>query len=161
MPIRQTTPRAALQKLIDRRLNDLLQALVNVLCYAGEEVVKYARDPNRKRYTDQTGNLTSSIGYVVLWDGKVVKQSDFSPVQGKGKKRKGKKRRGAGGVSGSKKGREFLRKLISENGDGLVLIVVAGMPYAAYVEAMGLDVLDSAEIKAEEIVKRILSKLKF
>lgn len=156
MPIKQTTPKAALQASIDRRLHNLLQALVNVLCYAGEEVVKYARDPNRKRYTDQTGNLTSSIGYVVLWDGRVVKQSDFSPVQGKGKKRSG-----AGGLSGSKKGREFLKKLISENGEGLVLIVVAGMPYAAYVEAMGYDVLDSAEIKAEEIVKRMLSKLKF
>lgn len=156
MPIRPTTPQGALQRAIDRRLDNLLQALVNVLCYAGEEVVRYARDPNRKRYTDQTGNLTSSIGYVVLWDGRVVRQSDFSPVRGKGKKRSG-----AGGLQGSRKGREFLKKLIRENGEGLVLIVVAGMPYAAYVEAMGYDVLDSAEIKAEEIVKRMLSKLKF
>ena len=156
MPIRQTIPTAALQASIDRRTNRLLQALVNVLCYAGEEVVKYARGPNRKRYTDQTGNLTSSIGYVVLWNGRVVRQSDFSPVQGNGKKRSG-----AGGLSGTKKGREFLQKLISENSEGLVLIVVAGMPYAAYVEAMGYDVLDSAEIKAEEIVKRMLSKLRF
>ena len=156
MPIRQTIPTAALQASIDRRTNRLLQALVNVLCYAGEEVVKYARDPNRKRYTDQTGNLTSSIGYVVLWNGRVVRQSDFSPVQGNGKKRSG-----AGGLSGTKKGREFLQKLISENSEGLVRIVVAGMPYAAYVEAMGYDVLDSAEIKAEEIVKRMLSKLRF
>lgn len=153
MPIRQTTPRAALQSSIDRRVQRILQAMANVLCYAGEEVVKYARDPNRKRYTDQTGNLTSSIGYVVLWDGKVVKQSDFSPVRGKSGK--------PGKLSGSKEGRKFLNRLIQENGEGLVLIVVAGMPYAAYVEAMGYDVLDSAEIKAEEIVKRMLSKLKF
>ena len=92
--------------------------------------MKYARDPNRKRYTDQTGNLTSSIGYVVLWNGRVVRQSDFSPVQGNGKKRSG-----AGGLSGTKKGREFLQKLISENSEGLVLIVVAGMPYAALISA--------------------------
>ncbi len=152
MPIIQTTPRRALQGSIDRRLNNLLRSMVNVLCYAGEEVIKYARNPNRKRYTDQTGNLTSSIGYVVLWDGKVVKQSDFSPVRGARKKT---------GLDGTKRGRAFLKQLIAENGTGLVLIVVAGMPYAAYVEARGYDVLDSAEIKANEIVKRLLSKLKF
>lgn len=152
MPIKQTTPRRALQSSIDRRLYNLQQAMVNVLCRAGEEVIKYARNHNRKRYTDQTGNLTSSIGYVVLWDGKVVQQSDFSPVRGA---RKG------SGLAGTKRGRAFLQQLINENGMGLVLIVVAGMPYAAYVEAMGYDVLDSAEIKANEIVKRLLSKLKF
>lgn len=140
----------------------------------GEEVVRYARtlpspdprkwgyDPKKKKkpkipphqpgYIDWTANLRSSIGYVVLWDGKVVQQSDFSPVRGK---------RGTSGVEGTRQGREFLQKLIDENGEGLVLIVVAGMPYAAYVEALGYDVLDSAEIKAEEIVKRLLSKLKF
>lgn len=142
--------------------------MVNVLCYAGEEVVKHARSlpspnpksmpkpipPHQPGYIDWTGNLRASIGYVVLWDGAVVKMSDFAPVRGKGKK-------GGNGLTGSKKGREFLQKLIEENGEGLVLIVVAGMPYAAYVEALGYDVLDSAEIKAEEIVKRLLSKLKF
>lgn len=152
MPIIQTTPRRALQSSIDRRLNNLLRSMVNVLCYAGEEVIKYARNPNRKRYTDQTGNLTSSIGYVVLWDGKIVEQSDFSSVSG---------RRGKKGVDGSKRGKAFLQQLIAENGSGLVLIVVAGMPYAAYVEAMGYDVLDSAEIKANELVKQMLSKIKF
>lgn len=143
-----------------------LQALVKVLCYAGEEVVAYARSlpsPNPKGmprpipshkpgYIDWTANLRSSIGYVVLWEGKVVKQSDFSPIKGN---------RGKSGVAGSRQGKKFLKQLIAEHGEGLVLIVVAGMPYAAYVEALGYDVLDSAEIKAEEIVKRLLSKLKF
>lgn len=152
MPIKQITPQRALQAAIDRRVEALMRAIVNTFCYAGEEVIKYARDPNRKRYKDQTGNLTSSIGYVVLWDGKVIKESDFSPVTGARK---------SSGISGSKQGRAFLKKLIAENNNGIVLIVVAGMPYAAYVEAMGYDVLDSSEIKAHEIVKRMLSKLKF
>lgn len=154
MPIRPVQTGAAIQQAVDRRLNALYNALTNVLIYAGEEVVKYARDPNRKRYKDRTGNLTSSIGYVVLRDGKVMQESDFTPVRGDASAKGAK-------LSGSKSGREFLKKLIAENNEGLVLIVVAGMPYAAYVEAMGLDVLDSAEIKAGEIVKRMLNKLRF
>lgn len=155
MPIKQITPKAAIQSAINRRVERLLGALIKTLCYVGEEVVKYARDPNRKRYTDQTGNLTSSIGYVVLRDGEVVHESSFEQVNGNGKAKSRSK------LSGSKEGRKFLHQLIAENSSGLVLIVVAGMPYAAYVEAMGYDVLDSAEIKAEEMIKKMLRKLKF
>ena len=129
-----------------------MSLVVNNLCRAGEEIIIHARDPNRQRYTDQTGNLTSSIGYAVIWDGQIVVQSDFEPVRGK---------LGSLGVDGSKQGEKFLQQLIKKNGRGIVLIAVAGMPYAAYVEAMGKDVLVSAEIKANEIVKRLLSKLKF
>ena len=143
--------------------------MVEKLCYVGEEVVKYARTlpspnvkdfepgkpipPHKPNYMDWTANLRSSIGYVVLWDGRVIVQSDFSPIRSK--------RTGNSGIEGTKAGKAFLQQLIAENGTGLVLIVVAGMPYAAYVEAKGYDVLDSAEIKANEIVKRMLSKLKF
>lgn len=152
MPIRQITPRAAIKRAIDNRIDRILIAAVETLCYAGEEVVKYARDPNRERYKDQTGNLTSSIGYVVLWDGKVIKQSTFEQIKGK---------KVTTVLNGSKEGRKFLQQLISENDKGLVLIVVAGMPYAACVEALGYDVLDSAEIQAQEIVKRMIGKLRF
>lgn len=155
MPIKQTTPKAALEAAINSRVEAIMQSLVNVLHYVGEEVIRYARDPNRKRYTDQTGNLTSSIGYVVLYDGKVMHQSNFERVRGRDTKKR------AGKLDGTSKGKEFLQKLIRENQQGLVLIVVAGMPYAAYVEAMGKDVLDSAEIKAQEMVTRLLKRLKF
>ena len=151
MPIKPTG-QAALNRAIDARAQRIVRALVNVCTRAGEQVIAYARDPERKRYTDQTGNLTSSIGYVVLWDGKVVKQSDFSPVSGA---------RGTRGVNGTAEGRKFLRGIIKGNAEGLRLVVVAGMPYAAYVEALGLDVLDSAEVKAAEIVKRLARQLKF
>lgn len=153
MPIKPTTPKSALQASINNRLARIRQALINVMMYAGEEVVKYARDPYRKRYTDQTGNLTSSIGYVVLDNGTPVHISDFQPVAGKADK--------GNSLTGSRKGKEFIQKMMSEYGQGIVLIVVAGMPYAPYVEAKGYDVLDSAEIKADEIVKRLLRKLKF
>lgn len=154
MPIKQTTPKSALQASINNRVERIRQALIKTMMYAGEKVLEYARDPHRKRYTDRTGNLTSSIGYVVLDNGTPVKMSDFAPVQGNAKKK-------SQPLTGSQKGKEFLQRLMTENSQGIVLIVVAGMPYAAYVEAKGYDVLDSAEIKAEDIVNRMLSKLKF
>lgn len=46
-----------------------------------------------------------------------------------------------------------MEQLAAQYSKGLALIIVAGMSYATYVEAMGLNVLDSAKIKAEEEVR--------
>ena len=54
-----------------------------------------------------------------------------------------------------------MSKLISENPKGIVLIVVAGMNYARYVEKMGLNVLDSSEMLAKKLVPRMLKDLGF
>lgn len=120
------------------------EACLNNLMYVGEQAVNEARQ--RGRYKDQTGNLRSSIGYCVLEDGKVIKESSFDTVKN--------------GAQGSLKGRAFLQRLISEHPSGLVLIVVAGMEYAAYVEAKNLNVLDSAEQLAERLLPQLLKSLK-
>lgn len=120
------------------------EACLNNLMYVGEQAVNEARQ--RGRYKDQTGNLRSSIGYCVLEDGKVIKESSFEVFKQ--------------GAQGSQKGREFLHRLISENSSGLVLIVVAGMEYAAYVEAKNLNVLDSAEQLAERMLPQLMKSLK-
>lgn len=39
-------------------------ATIYLLKYLGESLVKYAKDQHN--YTDQSGNLTNSIGYVVV-----------------------------------------------------------------------------------------------
>lgn len=171
MPIKPTTPKEALERSIYKRIALVKKQLLQILYLAGEKVVKYARElpspsledfpsyeknrkvpPHQPHYIDWTANLRSSIGYVVLDDGQVIAESDFSPLSGE---------RGTSGVTGAKEGKEFIEKLARENGNGLVLIIVAGMPYAAYVEAKGYDVLGSAEDEAERIVKRLLSKIKF
>lgn len=120
------------------------EACLNNLTYVGEQAVNEARQ--RGRYKDQTGNLRSSIGYCVLEDGKIIKESSFDAVKN--------------GAQGSLKGRDFLHRLVSENQSGLVLIVVAGMEYAAYVEAKNLNVLDSAEQLAERLLPQLLKSLK-
>ena len=90
----------------DNRVAQLRQVLLNNLIYVGESAVREARENHR--YKDQTGNLTSSIGYCVLDNGSVVKSSSFERVKN--------------GTDGSAKGREFLNSLISEHSSGLVLI---------------------------------------
>lgn len=54
-----------------------------------------------------------------------------------------------------------MSRLISENSKGIVLIVVAGMNYARYVEKMGLNVLDSSEMLAKKLVPIMLNDLGF
>ncbi len=144
MPIRRNTPQGAEQRFFEERLQRWRQAIVNTLVYVGEEVLAIAR--NNHKYIDQTGNLTSSIGYAVVEDGKVVKQSSFAQVKE--------------GSKGTNEGREFLQRLISENSSGIVFIMVAGMEYAVYVEAMSLDVLDSAEQAAQRLIPQLVKQLK-
>lgn len=143
MPIRSTTSDADIARYLDERLKRLRQVAINNLCYLGEAAIKEARENHR--YKDQTGNLTSSIGYLVLDNGKVVRESSFEVVKK--------------GSSGSSEGREFLHTLISEHSTGLVLILVAGMNYAAYVEAKNLNVLDSAEQLVERELPQLLKQL--
>ena len=144
MPIRQVTPKSAINAYFNKRLQMVKSAMIESLAYVGEEALKQAR--TRHRYKDQTGNLTSSIGYCILDNGRVVFESDFASV--------------LNGKEGSREGRDYLRKLISENSSGLVFIMVAGMPYAQYVEAMNLDVLESAEMLAKRMLPQILKRLK-
>lgn len=64
-------------------------------------------------------------------------------------------------TKGPASGRKLMNQLISQNPAGIVLIVVAGMDYAAYVEAKGLNVLDTSEIMAKKLVRRTLKRLGF
>jgi hypothetical protein len=109
--------------------------------YYGELLVKYARD--KHTYTDRTGNLTNSIGYVVVKDGKVVS---------------------SGGMDGSGEAQtasmEVINQIISQTTSQYTLIVVAGMNYAAYVEAKGYNVLLPAELKAKLEMPDGLERLK-
>ena len=120
------------------------QAIINNFMYVGEEALKIAR--TQHKYKRRTGNLTSSVGYCILEDGKVITMSDFSVVRN--------------GGEGAKKGKDLLRKLISQHSKGLVFIMVAGMNYASYVEAMSLDVLESAELFAKSVLPNICKELK-
>lgn len=137
-----------LRKGLQIKMRDIVTHLVTQLTYIGEECIRIARENGS--YNDITGNLRSSIGYVVLVDGKPV-------IQGKPKQYKGKKGNGSDGAPAAD---ALLKKLQAKFPWGVVLIVCAGMNYAAYVEAIHhKDVLTSAELRAEQLAKKLLKGL--
>lgn len=145
MPIKRLTPTAEIDRYITGRVEDIKKAIVYNLCAVGEQVLNAARLTNS--YKDQTGNLRSSIGYVVAVDGEIVQMSSFDTVKE--------------GREGSRGGKEYAMQLVRDFPHGIVLIVVAGMNYASYVSAKGYDVLDSSELLADKLVPQMLQQLGF
>lgn len=145
MPIKNLTPEGAISEFIGQQVERVTSALIYNLCAVGEQVLNQARSTNS--YKDQTGNLRSSIGYVVAVDGEVVQSSSFEVVKD--------------GADGSRDGKSYALELVKQFPEGIVLIVVAGMNYASYVSAKGYDVLDSSEVLADRLVPEILKQLGF
>lgn len=145
MPIKRLTPPAQIDRFIEAEMERLKNDIVYNLCAIGEQVLNAARLTNS--YKDQTGNLRSSIGYVVSVDGEIVQMSSFDVVKE--------------GGEGAKGGKEYAMQLVRDFPKGIVLIVVAGMNYASYVSAKGDDVLDSSELLADKLVPQMLGKLGF
>lgn len=121
--------------------------IIRVLRFVGEKAVNEARANGT--YKDQTANLRNSIGYVIVVNGKIVDQ-DFSST--------------ATGAKPSadnpvKYGRDLAYEIALGQPD-IALIVVAGMKYGLYVEAIGLNVLTSAEQLANIQVPMLLKQIK-
>jgi len=139
-------------KRIRERINDAIErrkaALIAQLFYIGEECLANARANHL--YLNQTGNLCSSIGYCVIVDGQIVHEGEWretAGLQGDGKE-------------GMQKGMEYLHQLATEQPtEGITFLMVAGMPYAQYVEAMSLDVLDTSEQMAKAKIKSMIDRL--
>jgi len=143
--IRRLSPKGAVNAAIMQNTLLAKQSLYNVLTRVGEECVSYAR--TNGGYMDQTGNLRSSVGYAVLDNGKVISKSGFASVKQ--------------GAEGTKQGKDFLTEIVAQNGYGLILIVVAGMNYATYVEAKSYDVISGAELRSEVLAPQLLKQLGF
>lgn len=152
-----------IQKMFAIRIERIEKAIIDRLSLIGEEYVNAARKKapdsydvvvNGKKtamhkagprmnfttadtegFIDQTGNLRSSIGYVVLKNGVVKAGSAFDEIKD--------------GSEGSTKGKERIKKLKAKYKTGYVLIVTAGMGYAAAVEAKGYDVLTGSSFEAK------------
>lgn len=120
-----------IEKMFDRWQDDAEQKMLQILQRAGEEFVKIAREGGV--YLDHTGNLRSSIGYVIVRDGNVIEYS-FA-----------RSNKGTDGATGVNKGRKLAYEIASGYKNGLTLIGVAGMEYALRVESIeGKDVISTA-----------------
>lgn len=148
MGIKCKTSIKDIDSIIEDEINRVEQLTIRALSYLGEKCVSRVRDRSfAESWIDQTGNLRSSIGYIITHNGIVVKMSDFSQVKD--------------GLDGKKEGRTLAEKLASEIIGDYVLIVVAGMNYADLVEARdSKDVLASTELYAKNNIGGLMDKLR-
>lgn len=130
-----------IRQLFDKLAERAEFVIMDILQRTGEEFVKIARLEGD--YIDHTGNLRSSIGYVIVKDGSIVgKNFQVSEQSGTDKQ------------TGKREGEQLAMDLVSLFPKGYVLIGVAGMKYAVFVEAMeNKDVLTNAANKANDFIK--------
>lgn len=111
----------------------------------GEKFIQVARRSGS--YKDQTGNLRSSIGYVIAKDGKVVAENFKESDKGSDKS------------TGKFKGNRLAVEVSLSHKGGYVLVGVAGMEYAAAVEAMGYEVVSGANTQCEKYLRDTLKSV--
>ncbi len=141
-------------KVITDRFKALLDTrLLTIVQRAGEQFVADARSTDT--YKDQTGNLRSSIGYVILKDGKRITEAyddTVKPVL---------KQDGTLAKDQPINSAKTIIDFIAEKyPTGYVLVGIAGMQYAAAVESRGFDVITSSAIKAEDDLIKSFNDLK-
>lgn len=132
------------KKEIQKYIKDYAKRIESVLIREMEIVVakleNHAKD--NAGYNDITGNLKNSIGGVVLKDGIAVQYSGF------------------GGGEGGEVGESFINSLISSYGSGFVIIIVAGMDYATYVENVHqLNVLKKSELLLPSEMEKMFNRI--
>ncbi|MGN0237601.1 MAG: hypothetical protein ACI4AK_05900 [Lepagella sp.] len=161
MGIELKTPMSEINRYIEQQIKRAEKAIIYNLQLVGERVVNHARSlpspsatvykgripPHQPNYIDHTANLRSSIGYVISCDGNIRTNGGFKAE--------------ANGSDGAAIGSKYAKEVAGRYPEGIVLVVVAGMEYAAYVSAKGYDVIDSAELLADKLVPQILRQLGF
>lgn len=148
MGIRMTTKLSEVHDMLMREAERVERLTIRALSKLGEQCVTKIRDrAGDKSWYDQTGNLRSSVGYVIAHNKNIIQCSTFNQVKQ--------------GSEGVKTGKDLAKELAKRYSNNYVLIVVAGMNYAEFVEAMdNKDVLASTKLWAREQVPLMLEKLK-
>lgn len=132
--------------LVAKKFADAEKAIIDTLSRVGEMCVIEAR--TNGSYIDRTGNLRSSIGYVIARNGVDVKRNVRRSTSGTDR------------ATGMNEVNSFIDDLLRQYSSGIILIVVAGMNYATYVESKR-NVLASAHMLAERETPRLLKALGF
>lgn len=148
MGIRMTSKLDEIHKILMKEAERVDRLTIRALSYLGEQCVIRVRDRGGdKSWYDQSGNLRSSVGYVIAHNGSIIQYSDFNQVKQ--------------GSEGVKVGKDLAEELARRYSNDYVLVIVAGMNYAEHVEAMeNKDVLASTELWSIDQVPKMLEKLK-
>ena len=144
MGAKRVTTMAQIRAKMEKATQKLHSEVVRTLARLGEECVIKAKDrPQTESWYDQTGNLRSSIGYIILRGGQIVKN--------------GFKGKGVGVATGKKFAEQIARKYPTN----YVLVIVAGMKYAVHVEALeNKDVLATPTLYARKRLPELMEQLK-
>lgn len=148
MAIKMTTPLSEINAMFDTGYKQIDSVIIHALANLGNECVAEARNRSQeKSWFNHTGNLRSSIGYIVVAHGEIVKISGFETV--------------LSGSEGTKVGKKLAVELAKNYASGYALIIVAGMHYAEYVEAKdNKSVLASAQLLAHAEFYNLMEKLR-
>jgi len=132
-----------LEREIERQAEEKLIAFLGRI---GWETITAIRTGEASNWDDHSTNLRSSIGYLIVRNGEIVDSSGFTAVRKEGEE-------------GARRGRAYAEELAGQYRKGVALIIVAGMEYAAYVEAIdGKQVLAGGELFAKKKVKELVAK---
>lgn len=135
MSIESITPQSAIKEYLRTKVKTFEKDLLSKLSYIGESAIRIAREKKAENdYTDHTGNLRNSTGYVIALDGEIVSSAGFLAGEGQA----------------------YAEELSRTTHGKAVLVVCAGMNYASYVSAKGYDVLDSAELESRRLARVLL-----
>lgn len=152
--IKQITPSDYIKKAIENAVSTEMQIILRRIAYIAEKAVNEQRElgdeykglsaeqiaETRKKshtpnYIDDTGNLRSSIGYMLTMDGETI-AADLQ----------------------NEAARQLAQSALNGSPQGIVLILTAGMEYAKYVHSKGYDVLTTAELFCKKAFKEMLAK---
>lgn len=135
-----------IHRYLDIHRQRLERLIIDNLTMIGLNFVTRARDI--QTYRNITGNLRSSIGFIVMRNGATVTEN-FEPAPG-----------GTDKMTGISKGKNFANTIKSGFTGGYTLIVVAGMQYAALVEARGKDVITGSSLEAKKELRAAIREIK-
>lgn len=119
------------------------EEILRRLQFIGREVCNHARRSGS--YKDRTGNLRSSVGFAIVYNGKIVNKGGFH-----------------GKEEGIKAAQSALDRYVEESNVPMVgwaMVMVAGMSYATYVEAKGYNVLHETESQLKQEIEDLRKEL--
>ncbi|MFC4213482.1 hypothetical protein ACFOWA_19975 [Pedobacter lithocola] len=129
---------------INALINQEIDGIIDSLKESGKFYVDRARAQTKSDggFSNLTYNLRESIGYVLVADHQII-DVYFPPI--------------SNASGGAAKGEAYAREIATLVDDGeLILIVVAGLEYAAFVEATEHDVISGSSMAFEKLLKSLL-----
>lgn len=137
---------SSIHSQLEQKIMRLQAEIVERLTAVGDAFKKFSS--GNKGYQNYTGNLESSIGYVILKDGRIIVQNFEAASSGTDRQ------------SGVRKAEAMAQELKADYPSGYILLGFAAEGYALLVESQGKDVVTGAYTKAASDLKKAIASIK-